>query len=48
MHDDEQYIIHLLDNGANGYLVKNTEPEEIITAIYTAHESGYYFWRQSK
>ena len=43
MHDDEQYIIHMLDNGANGYLVKNTAPEEIITAIYTAHETGYYF-----
>lgn len=43
MYDDEQYIIHMLDIGANGYLVKNSEPTEIITAIYSVHENEYYF-----
>lgn len=43
MYDDEQYILHMLDSGANGYLVKNAEPAEIINAIHTAHSTGYYF-----
>lgn len=43
MYDDDQYIIHMLDIGANGYLVKNTERSEIITAMYSVHENEYYF-----
>lgn len=43
MHDDEKYVIHLMEIGANGYLLKNAEPEEIKTAIHTAYENGYYF-----
>lgn len=43
MYDDEQYIVHMLDMGANGYLVKNTEPEEIARAIHTVFENEYYF-----
>jgi DNA-binding NarL/FixJ family response regulator len=43
MFDDEHFIIHLMEIGANGYLIKNAEPEEIKTAIHSAHETGYYF-----
>jgi len=43
MYDDEKYVIHLMEIGANGYLLKNAEPEEIKTAIFTAYENGYYF-----
>lgn len=43
MHDDEKYVIHLMEIGANGYLLKNAEPEEIKAAILTAYENGYYF-----
>jgi len=43
MYDDEKFIIHLMESGANGYLLKNTEPEEIRKAIYAVHENGYYF-----
>lgn len=43
MHDDEQYVIHMLDNGAHGYLVKNTDPKEIAAAIHSVYETGYYF-----
>ena len=43
MYDDEKYVIHLMEIGANGYLLKNAEPEEIRTAIFTAYENGYYF-----
>jgi DNA-binding NarL/FixJ family response regulator len=43
MYDDDKFIIHLMENGANGYLLKNAEPDEIIRAIYSVHENGYYF-----
>jgi DNA-binding NarL/FixJ family response regulator len=43
MLDDEKYVIHLMEVGANGYLLKNAEPEEIKAAITTAYENGYYF-----
>ncbi len=36
-------MIHLMENGANGYLLKNTDSDEIRRAIYAVHESGYYF-----
>lgn len=43
MYDDDKFIIHLMENGANGYLLKNTEPDEIRRSIYAVHENGYYF-----
>ncbi len=43
MYDDDKFIIHLMENGANGYLLKNADPKEIIKAVYTVHENGYYF-----
>lgn len=43
MFDDEKFIIHLMENGANGYLLKNAEPDEIIKAIHSVHSTGYYF-----
>jgi DNA-binding NarL/FixJ family response regulator len=43
MYDDEQYIMHTLDIGANAYLVKNTEPGEIAKAMASVIENEYYF-----
>lgn len=43
MYDSDKFIIHLMESGANGYLLKNAAPAEIIKAIYTVHENGYYF-----
>ncbi len=43
MYDDDKFIIHLMEIGANGYLLKNTEPDEIRKSIYAVHENGYYF-----
>ena len=43
MYDSDKFIIHLMESGANGYLLKNAEPKEILKAIYTVHENGYYF-----
>jgi DNA-binding NarL/FixJ family response regulator len=43
MHDDEQLILHMLEAGANGYLVKNSDAEEIKLALRACAENGYYF-----
>ena len=43
MYDDDKFIIHMMENGANGYLLKNAEPDEIRKSIYAVHENGYYF-----
>lgn len=43
MYDDEKFIIHLMENGANGYLLKNAEPEEIRRALYAVCNNEYYF-----
>ncbi len=43
MYEDDKFITHLVKNGANGYLLKNTEPEDIRRAIYSLTENGYYF-----
>jgi len=41
--DDEHFILHLLELGINGYLLKNSEPNEIKKAIHSVYENGYYF-----
>ena len=42
MNDDERFVSHLMENGANGYLLKNAEPQEIRRAIMDVCEKGYY------
>lgn len=43
MFDEEQMVLHLMEAGANGYLLKNADAEEIVLAIYSAMENGFYF-----
>lgn len=43
MYDDDKFIIHLMEIGANGYLLKNADADEIRKSIYAVHENGYYF-----
>ncbi len=42
-YDNEDFIMHLLELGANGYLLKNADPDEIKKAIRTVYEADYYF-----
>jgi DNA-binding NarL/FixJ family response regulator len=42
MHEDERFVIHLMENGANGYLLKSTDPAEIKKAITDVMTKGYY------
>ncbi len=43
MHDEEHFILHMLEAGANGYLLKNANPEEIQQAIRAVYETNHYF-----
>ena len=33
MYEDERFVSHLMEIGANGYLLKSAEPSEIKRAI---------------
>ncbi|MEN9883479.1 MAG: hypothetical protein RLZZ420_696 [Bacteroidota bacterium] len=42
MYEDERFVSHLMENGANGYLLKNADPSEIKKAIMEVMVRGYY------
>ena len=37
------YIKKMMENGASGYILKNSSKEELIKAIHVVHEGGIYF-----
>lgn len=43
MYEEERLIVNAIKNGAVGFLSKNAEPDEIMMAIHSVMESGYYF-----
>ncbi|QNA45376.1 response regulator transcription factor [Lacibacter sediminis] len=42
MYEDERFVTHLMENGANGYLLKSSDPSEIKKAILEVFTKGYY------
>ena len=42
MYEDERFVGHLMDCGAAGYLLKNTDPTEIKKAIMDVMRTGFY------
>ncbi|MAX81689.1 MAG: DNA-binding response regulator [Crocinitomicaceae bacterium] len=42
MHADEYFIAQLIEEGAQGYLVKDSDPQEVIDAIWKIHTKGSY------
>ncbi|WP_323707189.1 nitrate respiration regulation response regulator NreC [Mammaliicoccus vitulinus] len=42
MFDDEEYLFHVLRNGAKGYILKNAPDEELIHAVRTIHRGDMY------
>jgi two-component system, NarL family, response regulator NreC len=43
MHEEADYIMKAIQNGAKGYLLKNTDEKELEMAIRTVAEGGKYF-----
>lgn len=46
MHDDEEYLFHVLKNGASGYMLKNAPDDELLFAIRTIFNGGTYIQPQ--
>ena len=43
VHEHDSFIVHMMEAGAHGYLLKDSEPEEVVTAIRTVAKDGIYF-----
>ena len=43
MYDDQEMITKMMEMGANAYLTKTTDPEEIYQAIITCMNDEFYF-----
>lgn len=42
IHDDESYVTHALQSGAQGYLLKEIDTESLLEAIKVVYEGGSY------
>jgi DNA-binding NarL/FixJ family response regulator len=42
VHDDENYIAQLIEAGAHGYLLKDSDPKEVHEAILSVYHKGSY------
>jgi DNA-binding NarL/FixJ family response regulator len=42
-YDNEEYVHQTVHSGADGYMLKNTTPEELGTAIRTVHSGKQYY-----
>ncbi len=43
MHDEDNFVTRLMELGANGYLLKDADPEEVQLAIRTVAAEDYYY-----
>ncbi|MBK6996338.1 MAG: response regulator transcription factor [Lewinellaceae bacterium] len=43
VHSEERHIVHMVSEGVNGYLVKNSELSEVVHAVQAVYEKGFYF-----
>jgi DNA-binding NarL/FixJ family response regulator len=43
MHDQPRFIVKMIEQGASGYLSKNTDAQELLQAIKTIAGKGFYF-----
>ncbi|WP_044170721.1 response regulator transcription factor [Flectobacillus major] len=43
MHDEDQFVTRLMELGANGYLLKDADPDEVERAIRTIVTEDYYY-----
>jgi len=43
MFNEESFVTEILNNGAQGYILKNTGREELLKAIHTIYEGQTYF-----
>lgn len=46
MFNEESFVSEILNNGAKGYILKNTGREELLKAIRTVHKDESYFSKE--
>lgn len=46
MHDDKEYLLHTVQNGVSGYLLKNASEKDLLEAIHTVLEGGIYICKE--
>ncbi len=42
-HNNNDMILHAIENGARGYMLKDSDPDELIDAINTVMQNGFCF-----
>lgn len=42
-HDEDEMVMDAVNAGAKGYLLKDADPEEVVEAILSAWQNGFYF-----
>lgn len=47
MHEEEEYVLHVVRAGASGYLVKDSPAAELIAAVHSLHAGRGYFGPQA-
>ncbi|MGB0468733.1 MAG: response regulator transcription factor [Pontibacterium sp.] len=43
MHENREYIVEMLKQGASGYVLKDVSSDELIRAVETVYQGGTYF-----
>ena len=43
MYNEDRFVIHMLEKGVQGYLLKDSSPDEIEKAILRVCEEGFYY-----
>lgn len=43
MYDEDRFVTHMLEQGVNGYLLKDSSPEEVEKAIRQVYAEGAYY-----
>lgn len=46
MFNEESYVSEILNNGAKGYILKNTGREELLKALHTIYDGSTYFSKE--
>ncbi|HET6990709.1 MAG TPA: response regulator transcription factor [Bacteroidia bacterium] len=43
LHNEEEIILHLIEKGAHGFLLKDNQIETVVDAIYAVIDNGFFF-----
>jgi DNA-binding NarL/FixJ family response regulator len=47
VHDEEEYVLHMVKAGASGYLVKDSAAKDLLDAVQALHRGKGYFGPQA-